>query len=1046
MENLSTEYFKEYELKDNLEDGSFSGWSSYPMVQDYGYNPDLSPKKEFKNDKENYVLWSQKRLLDSEIIRVGFIKKVDFWINNDSKVRFQYRLKSYEPVDMIKICFVTEDSKYIKKIKQNPRKDSWQDFYFDMEDILKESKPLRVISMFIEAETVGKYIDEAYELKIDDVYIKALRPYEPVINGFEYGEHPQYIEAYITKSYREEDCLDFEIDVPEDIKGSVSKIALDLTSPEGKSLFSDKSDYKGKAVRKKISVFKKGEPGLWKLKIDCNDDSDKKIITKSYEILVISEEIKSKKSPFLYFDEEDKESLKKKLEEKEISDAYEYVRRCAEEERVKIFAKEEAEIEKIDDNYFLFGSGRYFELIEPVSKMIQKNALVYYLDNDEEAFEAVKKAVLTMSSWKQFNHPWIKKHGQYIYYPTGEVSQKLAFGYDVIASRLSAEERKRIAEFFISSIIIPAYNEYYFNDRIPAKSSNWEAHVLSGAILCGISIINNAQEEKFIEYLIPLIQTLKRFLKEYLLEDNSSAESTGYLSMAFNSLSSVIPALKRILKIDLNEEFKIDKSVKYLTYLSGLKDSYMDIDYGDSGPLSNWSNLAYYAKNTKNNLIKYLYNKYRGKEISDVIWGNLNKDEAKVEGLPLQSIFPEKGAFVYRSDWSSDCLFFSIKCGPYFNHGHADNGSFYIYFKNNLIIDESGTSPGGKHYYDDPYFNSYYTQCIGHNTLIVDDNTTSQKFAEWPTKSLGLKNYPRFNKNLLSGELNFLSCDLSSVYDDLENYERYVLHIKPDIFLIIDKFKHIDDKEKNYSQIFHTGELTKSFIEDGIAKIIGSNSKLFLESLSPENVVVEKKLGHIPLRRMGGNYGEKSEINDLKERFYFSFKTGDKKISDILITGIQVFGDGQDRYYKPWGKEYGEEFIEIKKEDKDKNIKIYISKSGINRSDIKSDAEIVGIIEENNKKSEIKLFLNNGTYIDCEGVRLIESKINFCSLIDFNKEYTKLNLFLKEFTELKAYFPRSPEKIEVNKKILPDNKYKWDSERKQISLKLSKGSNEVAIS
>lgn len=1049
MKDISIKFFSQYKLRDTFEDSSFSGWASYPSVQDYGYNPFISPKKEIYQGKEKNVLWCQKETYYPGIVRLGFIKKVNFWLNSDCSVKFRFHLKSYEPVKQIRFCFVSVNGNYIESVQKKPVKDSWQTFSFYLKDKVTKNKPVQILSVFIEAEIQGQYSDEVYELKIDDVYIKALRPYEPILSEPEYEEHPQYGEAYIVKTYLPEDTLRIIIDVPKNIRSLISKLLVKLIPSNGKTLFQGELLYSGKPLKKEINVFNKGKPGIWKLQISAKDKAGNVVISKKYDILQLPIEIEIKKSPFLYFYEKDREIFKQYFKNKEIDTIYKYLKKCADKTREKVFIKNKTDIEKLDDNFFLFSAGRYFELIEPVSEMVQLNSFIYYLDKKEEALKAVKSTLLTMSSWKKFNHPWIEKHGQFIYYPTGEVSQKLAFAYDIISSELTLNERKKIAQFFIDKIIIPAYKEYYLHDRIPAKSSNWEAHVLSGAILCGLAILNDVKKEKFINYIIALIQTLRRYLEKYLLNDGSSAESTGYLGMTFNSLSSVIPALKRTLNIDFFKKCSMGKSLLYLTYLSKLKYSYMQIDYGDSGPSNNWSSLAYYAKITKNQLINFLYKNYKGKNISDIIWHNPNQNISSIKDLPLNAIFSKKGVLVSRSSWDEDCLFLSFKCGPFFNHAHADNGSFFLYFKKDLLIDEAGTSPGGKHYYYDPYFNSYYTQGIGHNTLLVNDNPISQKFSEWPTENLGLKKFPKFNSYLFSDNLNFITGDLNSVYDELENYERSILYLKPDIFFIIDRVKHNDHKAESYSQIFHAGELTKSVIENNKIKIVGENSGLWLNPIYPDNMIIKKKRGHIPLRDYGGTYyGEISALNDFNERYYFQITTPDKRAENLLITHMNVFSKDSKKDYIPWEKISLKNCISLKKIAGGSQVQLYfLSPKGSKIKDlnIDSDAEILGVFKNPDNQIVQEIFINKGAYLIYQGIRWFECKETITGLFEYNKLSTKLKLFLLDNTEIKIYFSSEPKKIEIDGRKVSSKDFLWIKESNQICLKLRKGLQSIVF-
>jgi hypothetical protein len=122
--------------------------------------------------------------------------------------------------------------------------------------------------------------------------------------------------------------------------------------------------------------------------------------------------------------------------------------------------------------------------------------------------------------------------------------------------------------------------------------------------------------------------------------------------------------------------------------------------------------------------------------------------------------------------------------GPWFNHQHADEGSFQVAAFGTTLIDEAGYA----NYYTDPRYPDYFTQAAGHNTLLVDGNAFSQTAIAsryWPGFAT-----PHFTSQVLAGSIDYLATDLTSAYDGvLEHYEREFLFLKPGVLIVRDRVR-----------------------------------------------------------------------------------------------------------------------------------------------------------------------------------------------------------------------------------------------------------------
>ena len=105
--------------------------------------------------------------------------------------------------------------------------------------------------------------------------------------------------------------------------------------------------------------------------------------------------------------------------------------------------------------------------MESYSNAIAFNALDFRLSGDRQALEAARRALLTVSAWPTWTPPWFIANGLHNYYGVGVFTQKVAFGYDLIADELSPEEKSQIAEAFWKNSIRPTLDGYFTYDRLP---------------------------------------------------------------------------------------------------------------------------------------------------------------------------------------------------------------------------------------------------------------------------------------------------------------------------------------------------------------------------------------------------------------------------------------------------------------------------------------------------------------------------------------------------------------------------------------------------
>lgn len=153
------------------------------------------------------------------------------------------------------------------------------------------------------------------------------------------------------------------------------------------------------------------------------------------------------------------------------------------------------------------------------------------------------------------------------------------------------------------------------------------------------------------------------------------------------------------------------------------------------------------------------------------------------------SLFQAIGYGVLRKGFEPASAYLSFKSGPYdreIGHNHLDHNSFII----NYLGQWLATDPGYQDYFDPPR-NRFTRGTIGHNSILVDGNDQARLTGGLISDFLSATSY-EFIKGKAGGAYN----------PPLEKFDRSVIFIKPDYFLVYDELAASAAHE--YTYLLHT--------------------------------------------------------------------------------------------------------------------------------------------------------------------------------------------------------------------------------------------------
>jgi hypothetical protein len=279
-----------------------------------------------------------------------------------------------------------------------------------------------------------------------------------------------------------------------------------------------------------------------------------------------------------------------------------------------------------DTTYLLPTLNHYYSVMGPARDILYDHALLYAFRGDRDAGEYGKDALLAIAGWKTWTHPWFRARHQESYYPVGELGVRAAFCYDVVSPLLSPDERKTVQDGLLRNCVIPVYQEYVVENRIPSSTSNWIGNSVSGALSCILAMYGDTPNRGDVEpYLSGLLTKLEEHIASTLDTSGAWGEGMGYQSFAYSNTLPTITALNRVLHTDITTPALLH-SYLYFLYNNSRAEV---LDVGDSHPtLSTLSSFAWILSKTDDPIFRWLYRLGPRDHALDFLFGRARPDSA----------------------------------------------------------------------------------------------------------------------------------------------------------------------------------------------------------------------------------------------------------------------------------------------------------------------------------------------------------------------------------------------------------------------------------
>jgi hypothetical protein len=822
-----------YTWRENFQGTELAQFASYPPVQDAGYDPSIVPTAEY-GALGGRSLMRILKPVRSGPERFGFIRRLDLVASSGAVLAFSYRLTSASSGDRIEIGIAASNGRKYVAVRDAGINDAWHTVRIALSEFRDAShlgapNGTGIEGFYVMAALPHSDRDVTYRFLLDDVQFQAQREVRFRVL------QPQTVALEPRREFFAATRLDPEQPLHVEALAPVrlSSVECVIENQDGKTVANAPLVERNGAWSNQVTLSASQEPGIYTLWIRGKAPSGDSLVT---GVRMIASHSPLAAHPRLYFAAADR--LVERTRDRKYEALWKKIVLQAEESRKSgDLTRAATMFPMLDSVYLLPTLPGYFDLITSAGNRIRYNALLAYVHNDAQALDAAKSALLTVLKWPSWAPPWFPVHGQPTYYPAGEFTAQIAFAYDLLYNQLSPQQRAAIREGLIRKGIEPAYREYVVDDRVLANTSNWISHSVAGSLLAIAAIAGESDDPNLDLYVNGLLAKLEGHLAGTYLADGSYGESISYHEFDLETLAPALIALKRVFGFDYWRRSSVKDSLWYP--IATLADPISGcLDMGDTH-CPGGRTIAPVVAQSHNPVFRWYEDHFAPASMEDFLFcdDTLKPEPPKPPG---SRYFSTKGNVVFRTGWQPDASILLFRAGPNFNHNHGDQGSFLLRaLGENLVLDA-----GYADYYKDPYYDDYFKQAAGHNTILVDGDPASQSIAD-TLAFPALHEYPRIVDTVMSAGLDGVTSELQQVYRGrLKKFSRSIVFIKPDYVIVYDEL--LPAEHVAFDWLLHLPDVKRVTTKEATALYSGKVASLAIDFLSPPNLKLQVTGGHLP--------------------------------------------------------------------------------------------------------------------------------------------------------------------------------------------------------
>lgn len=816
-----------------------NAWASYPLWQDNAYDPNFRIGHIVPGDT-NLSIVAKITPYSHVDNYVGAQKLLDMYLASGSTIKFRYYLKTNQPVAFLKVRLAAGKFGKIDVTIQHPETNKWVWATVSFKDFVQQNSAIadkdkiRIYALAFLAKISDADPSMVDYLGLDDITFKGAREVPFHFMEPEMYKLPEF-KPYIPKRpYHSGDIFKLSGNYPV----SAKKVVLIISPYVNEKEIAYKADLKKEKGQWLLKPVKLSFPdGLYLGKLIAYNGNV--VISETEFTIHIAPKNLGGVHPRLLFNNSRLSAIQQQIKDKAFSSVNDSILAGAVRSRKEIPVNSLVfDLDQFPDKGWLPSWTAFGDHIYNTGVALRWNAFTYAFDGDTVAGEYVKNILLKLSSWPVWTSPWLIRHGIYDDHRMGTWSTDVALAYDLTYHLMSPEERTRIREAIIKNMIKGCFRTWVLNDYVTSNTSNWIAHTVGGALMNLAAMYEDGPETQNMEpYLTGLVMKFYDYITHVTdTVGGAWGEGYGYNNYSFFNMMYSVPSLQNVFNIDVS--YPLMGTFKEYVWGGLIKDKKW-FSYGDSDDsLVSADNWAFMLSKYKKPLLSWFYNYLKdGETLNDMLFDTKGIPQQDPFGENPDKVFPMIGTTVFKSGWDKKDLVFSMRTGAFFNHQHLDQGSFYLADRGVTFIEDQPIR--NSHYYNDPLYQSNFTQPIAHSTILIDHNEQSQRVGDPLDFASGFNDHAFIEQYLDGKDAAFSSGNIGRLYwGKVKSLTRNVLYLKPSVILMIDVAVPAK-KNADVTLLYHTKELKDIQPGEKASEITKGGYTLHILHLAPDSVEVK---------------------------------------------------------------------------------------------------------------------------------------------------------------------------------------------------------------
>lgn len=663
--------------------------------------------------------------------------------------------------------------------------------------------------------------------------------------------------------------------------------------------------------------------------------------------------------------------------------------------------------------------------------------LAYHVTGEERYAQKLRQALLHYAGYQQWCSPGYntRKPSWSSELATGAFCFGSAVGYDALYDFLSVEERKRIAEAIARLGILPTLNDWVLPERrvhaLDSMGHNWWSVCVSMAGVAAMSLLGD--DERAPEWVERVAHGLEEWFgyRGNVLQnkpanfDDAGAfyESVHYADYALSEYLRFRLALSNTLPRYAQPRMPgVARAAEFFTHtFYPTSSAFLTVNFGDSSSHERQMRSVRLlpAVGPDSAAVRF-YLRQTGGNSSDAM-ALLHPSDIGVTSspaLPTSAIYSEIGWALLRSTWEQDATMLAVKSGMYWNHAHADAGSFMLFHAGQPLLIDSGTCDYGRAEY-----RNYYRQSRAHNVVLFNGQGQADE------------DFLRGSK--FSGRVHSLvdGLGLKYVYADatgpmaryLSRNYRHWLWLEGAILIFDDLLAH---EAGRFDWLLHFGGSANQ--QGNEVTLTNGPAKAVVRFMFPDHLTVREEQGL-------------AERNPDQERMYLSLSTAAPAREQKFITAILPTREGQTSSLPELELLRGPEMIGVRLRHAGQITDVYLNlqadgrRMHVNGNNViegwETDAYLLALTrpatsQTSTPQTVSRYFVSAGSYLRKDGQVVLDSLSQVTALFQAGKQM-EVVLHGQELIEASLYCAAKPARLLLNGQ---EAKYSYDANAKLARL------------